>query len=465
MASLSIGLSALTVNQHLLDLTGQNIANANTDGYHRQVAELAARYNGGMIGSGVDLTKINRLVNTLVEQAINTSNSASENVSTQLSTMQQIQTLLSPTDGSLNDLLQRFFNQANQLSTQPADGTQRRVFLATASALADGINNLGNSLNSLQDGLADQMGQAVDGANQLIKQIAELNDRIQNLSLQKSDPNDLKDQRDQLISKLSSFINVQTIAEDYGQVGVVAGGVPVVLGNQFSKLEMYTDQNTGAPAFRVAGSTTPLNISDGQLAGLIKMRMQTIPNLHQQLNDLTQQLVRGIDEIHATSIPLTGSFGVLAGQRAATSSTLPLAQAGLTFTPQAGTLYVSVTNNTTGARTLSALNIDPATQSLQDIATALSSVPNLQGLVDTQTQTLRITAKPGFSFDFAGQLPTVPDTATITGTSTAQLAGVYRGAGNDRYSFTVVGNGTVGVTAGLSLEVRDSAGSLLGAFN
>src|SRR5262249_12108121 len=155
----------------------------------------------------------------------------------------------------------------------------------------------------------------------------------------------------------------------------IAGGVPVVLGNQSSKIEMYTDPATQNPAFRMAGSTATLTIAGGQLAGLMEVANQTVPHLLQQLNTWTQHLVRGVDEIHATSIPLTGSFSTLAGLRGVTDTTIPLAKAGLAFTPQAGTLYISVTNKTTGARTLKALTIDPAAQSLQDVATAIGGVP------------------------------------------------------------------------------------------
>src|SRR5439155_19269418 len=135
-----------------------------------------------------------------------------------------------------------------------------------------------------------------------------------------------------------------------------------------------------------------------------------------------------------------------AGVRAASSTTVPLAQAKLAFPPQAGSLFISVTNKATGNRTISEVQIDPATQSLQDVANAINAVPNLQGLVDTQTGTLKIIAAPGFGFDFAGRLATQPDSASITGTTQAQASGTYTGSVNDVYTYKVVGTGTIGVT-------------------
>src|SRR5205807_249726 len=129
----------------------------------------------------------------------------------------------------------------------------------------------------------------------------------------------------------------------------------------------------------------------------------------------------------------------LGGERGADDATVPLSQAGLSFPPQAGVLSVSVTNLATGERKLTQINIDPATQSLQGLATALGGVANLQAVVDTQTNTLKLLAAPGYAFDFAGRLPTAPGTVAITGTTTPSLQGTYTGAKNDDYTFTVSG--------------------------
>jgi flagellar hook-associated protein 1 FlgK len=105
-------------------------------------------------------------------------------------------------------------------------------------------------------------------------------------------------------------------------------------------------------------------------------------------------------------------------------------------------------------------------QSLNDIAAALSGVPNLQATVDSQTQTLRIFAANGFGFSFAGQLPTTPDTSGFTGTATPSLGGAYTGASNDTFTFRVGGaGGIVGVTPGLTLSVENAAGNVIATLN
>jgi flagellar hook-associated protein FlgK len=104
------------------------------------------------------------------------------------------------------------------------------------------------------------------------------------------------------------------------------------------------------------------------------------------------------------------------------------------------------------------------------VAKALSGVKNLQAVVDTQTNTLRIVAQPGFAFDFAGRLASAPDTSAITGTTTVQIVGTYTGTKNDALTYRVAtsppgGSGTIGVTPGLTLQVQDSAGNAVASLN
>jgi flagellar hook-associated protein FlgK len=111
------------------------------------------------------------------------------------------------------------------------------------------------------------------------------------------------------------------------------------------------------------------------------------------------------------------------------------------------------------------LTIDPTTDSLQDVAAALSAIDHLQAAVDSQTGTLQIWADPGFAFDFAGRLDPTPDPSAITGSARPAISGRFSGSANAAWTFDVVGSGSVGVTPGLTVEVRDAAGSLLASLD
>src|SRR5437899_1716466 len=178
MPSLSIGLSGLTANQLLIELTGQNIANAGTPGYHRQVADLRSRSYGLNVGDGVQVAGVRRFTNSLLDLAVNQNNVDLQNVSTQLGNMRQLQSLLASGNGSVDQLLGQFFNQLEQLSSKPDDQAQRRVVLNSAASLTNGITSLLGNLDQVQHGIDSQLQQVVGQINTLAPQIADLNSQI-----------------------------------------------------------------------------------------------------------------------------------------------------------------------------------------------------------------------------------------------------------------------------------------------
>jgi hypothetical protein len=187
--------------------------------------------------------------------------------------------------------------------------------------------------------------------------------------------------------------------------------------------------------------------------------------LQGRLDALASEMARRFDAMQATGLGLAGPHETLFGTRAISGVTVPLAQAETAFPVTAGSLFITVTNLSNGNRSLSEIAVNPATQSLQDVAAAISGIANVQAIADAQTNTLRIVAQTGFGFDFAGRLDPTPVTTALSGTAVPELGGAYTGDVNDQFDFRFVGSGTVGVTAGLKLEVRDSSGSLRAALD
>ncbi len=468
MSLYSIGVSALDAAQAALNMIGNNLANASTPGYHNQVMDLTEAYPSQIanisVGGGVQVADVRRLISNPLETAITNQTFSLADTTAQLNTLQQVQTYLSPSSGSVHDAIEQFFNDVNQLATNPSDATQRTVVIRDAQNLATTFNSLSASLTQVQNGLDSQLSNSVSEINTLGKQIAQLNAEIRNATASGAVPNNLLDQRDQLINQLAGDINVQVVPGDLNQVNVLAGGAPLVVSDQSQNLQ-YSLASGNQGQVTVAGSSTPLTVTGGQVGGMLSVRNQSLANVQTQLDTLAGAVAQQIDEVQATGLGVSGPATILSGTRGVTNVNAPLDKAGLAFPPQAGTLYVSVTNLSTGIRTLTPVNIDPATQSLNDVASALGAVPNIQAVTDPQTGTLQILAKPGYAFDFAGRLPSSPDTSGFTGTATPQVGGQYTGAKNDTYTFQVVGSGTVGVTPNLSLAVKDSGGNTLATLN
>jgi flagellar hook-associated protein FlgK len=461
MDSFSIGVSALAVSQQLLNLTGQNVANASTPGYHRQVASLAPLQTD-QTGEGVTVTGIRREVSAPLETALLNNTFESQNTTTQLDNLRQVQAYLAPGSGGIDSLLSNFFNQVQQLAASPTDQAQRSVVLNTAANLADNLNTVSNQLLQTTASLDQTGAKLVGNINDYAKQIADLNSQIETATAQGQQPNDLLDQRDQLISQLSQLVDVRVIPTDFNEVTVMAAGAPIVAGTNSLSFQYQVGANNQAVLLRADQSSQSLNVTGGQAAGLLQVRNGDLQQIRSQLDTLTQALVQGVDEAQATGIGLTGPLTSAGGSRGVSDSNVPLSHAGLNLPLSAGTLTISVTQPT-GARTLYRLNIDPATQSLNDVATALSGITGLSASVNASSDTLQITAANGYAFDFAGRLPSAP--TNVQGNIAAQVSGSYTGGTNDTYTYSVSGPGTVGVTAGLSLNVKDGQGNLLGSFN
>lgn len=464
MALESIGLSGLLTSQRLIDLTGQNITNANTAGYHRRVARLAVRTTGQETAMGVEITNISRTLDQSLEQAVTRSTFAFHDLDAQLGVLRQIEVELNPGTGSVADLLERFFNQSEELAGHPDDLTRRRAVIQTANSLTERLNSLFNNLETLRANLSERLERGVNEVNRLTTNIAQLNAAIQKNTVQGVNAEDLSDRRDQLINELAQWIDVRVLTLEHGSVNVLAAGLPVVLGSQKIDLQMSLD-GEGNTVLAAAGVPASLNVTGGQLRGLLEMRNQTTRSVQDSLNEFALSLVRTIDGVQATGLGFGGPFNELRSLRAVNNANVPLSQAGLAIPPKAGTLSVSVTDLATGQRSMTQIAIDPATQSLQDLASALSSIPHLQAIIDPQTNALTIVAAPGFAFDFAGRLSTTPDSTTLSGTSTPQLGVAYTGTSNEQFTFKVVGSGTVGVTPGLSLEVRNAANQVVATWN
>jgi flagellar hook-associated protein FlgK len=473
MSSFSIGLSALRANQIGLETVGQNLANAQTPGYHRQAPEFvsadAGAAAGVQVGLGVRVADIRRFRSDLLETAINDNTVQGGSTTAELNDSRQIEGYVSPNTSGIDSLLNSFYNQLQDLMARPDDSSLRRVASGGGVALANGIQSVATNLDQLKRGVDQELQQAASNINGVTSQIAELNLSIHRAETQGLTAADQRDQRDELVNDLAKLIDVRTI-EQNGQVTIQSASIPIVVGGTATPVQYQTNAQ-GDGQINVQGSPTAQLVTDGQLQGLLQVRNVTLPDQQNRLNLLAQTLAKSFDAIQATALGTSGPLTLATGLRSVNKTTVPLSQAGLAFPPQAGTLFISVTDPT-GQRTLRAVNIDPSTQSLQDVAAAINAIGNLNALVNSQSGTLQILAAPGYSFDFAGRLSTQPTTTSFSAATppTVQATGTYTGANNDVYTYSIAGisgpgPGSIGVTPGLLLNVTNQAGQTAASLN
>jgi flagellar hook-associated protein FlgK len=468
MLNLNIAHTGLQASQLAMDTVANNIANADTEGYHRQVTALQERtpqlVQNMLLGSGVELDRIERAYSQIIENSLTANLSERSAAAATLEIVRQVESLLTPGSGSLPERVQVFFNELERLSANPDDRVQREIVLRSAVNMTSQLRTTMEGLAQLRGNVAAEIRSLVDGVNAKSGQIAELNQQVYSALARGLQPNDQLDLRGQMVNELAEVMDAELAEQGEAHSVVLLGGGTMMIGQRGINLQVTQDQ-AGNLTITEQGADEPLRIEGGRLAGLLAAHNTVIRDYEDRLQAFATALMTAFDRAHATGLGLNGPFDSLRSQRSIGDVTAPLDQAGALLPIEAGQLSISITDQATGERRTESLMIDPATQSLQDIATALSGIAHLEAIADSQSGTLAIVADAGYAFDFAGRLDTAADASAVTGTSRVSLSGSYTGTANDRLTFRAVGSGTIGVTEGLTVEVRNAAGSVLGTFD
>ena len=402
MNAFPIGLSALAAGTRGLDLVGQNIANANTPGYHRQRLDFSSRTTDGFNGTGVEIAGMTRYEAQAVRTAILRGNSDQADASARLNVRRQVEATLGAGPGGIGGAFERFFNQVEGLTARPDDPAVRRPLIAAAGDLARQFTTAAADLDKLRADTGTEIRKTVNEVNDLTTRIADLNGRIQVVVQRGDQANDLQDQRDRLIDELSQRVDVRMIPQPYGAMNVMGTDTALVVGPFASQYSVASDA-AGNLIVTQQGSTRPATFSSGTLGGLLREYNTDLPTTRTRLDGLAREVMGRVNALHATGIGTDGPFASLTGTTPVANTATPLAGQNLWFPTQAGTLTVSVTDTATGNRTNTAITFNPATDSLQDLATAFGGVPGLTASVVSPANTLTLTAAAGYRFDFAGR--------------------------------------------------------------
>jgi len=460
MSNFDIGISGINAAQEAFAVIGNNIANAATDGYHRQRIELTPSVTSG-VGSaalgGVQVAGVTRMIDELLQQEIFRQQSSLSQVSQELSTLGTVETAFGELSGGsgLSAAIDDFFNALQDLSAHPSETIWQHQAVASAENMASQFRTLGEFLSTLQNQIELQADAVVGQINTLATQIAELNDQIQRREISGEQANTLRDQRDQLISDLSELVGVDTHAGEHGAVNISANGMPLVTDTTTLTLEAgLTAAANGSLGISPAGAYSyDTTVQGGQIGGLLSLRNTLVGGIQTDLDNLAGEIAQQVNQYHVQGVGSAGSFTRLTG-RTMTSTTLA------DFSPPVtdGNIYVRVTNTVTGAVTRSAIAVDASADSLETVATAISAVTGVSASVSSSK--LTISADANYTFDFLPAPLPSPTASTLTGTSppTVTVSGIYTGTQNDTFSFVVSGAGTVG-NGTLQLQVIDNGGA------
>ncbi len=467
MSNFSIGLSGLDAARSALEIIGNNIANAATPGYHRQRIELnaayASQYGDVLLGGGVDVEGITRIMDSLLEQEILRQRSMLEHVSQEFSTMRTVESTfgeLSTKDSGLNAAIDDFFNALSDLSANPEGIVWQNQAISAAEAMASQFRALGSFLTTLETEITLEAENCIEQINTLISNIAELNDSIKRIEVSGASANNLKDQRDQCITELSELIGVQTLEREYGVVDVTVGGIPAVMGSSYNELAVGLNQQSELGVTISGAYNYDSYVEGGWLGGLLSLKNSLISDVHSDLDDLAKAIIQQVNQYHVQGVGSEGSFTELTGWRMADED---LADFETTVTD--GKIYIRITNTSTEAVTRNEIDVDVSDDSLSDIATAILAFTGLTASV--QDSKLYIQADSNYEFDFLPGVLSEPTANNLTGGSVpdVSISGIYTGSSNQTYTCTVVGDGDVGIDSSLQIQVKNGNDEVVKTVN
>ncbi|HEY8094806.1 MAG TPA: flagellar hook-associated protein FlgK [Methylobacter sp.] len=325
---LSTSLSGLIAAQRSLETVQHNIANVNTDGYSRQrVAQgtnPAMLTGDGYVGQGVSVTNITRSYDQFINKQLSSSISAFGAVDHYHQLASRIDNITADPTTGIAPSLNNFFNALNEVANDPTSIPSRQALLSEAGVLTQNFNTMSGRFEEIRTQNNNDMEGMVNDINSLAKSIADLNVQI-SANLGKSQgikqPNDLLDQQDALLSKLSAIVNVSVVPQKDGTSSVFIGnGQALVLNGgatTFTTLPAQFAPGITDPNKLDIGIKTAVGIQDvtsqitgGSLGGALKFRDEILDTAQQQLGRVAAGLAMEVNATHKSGFDLSGIAGL-----------------------------------------------------------------------------------------------------------------------------------------------------------
>jgi flagellar hook-associated protein 1 FlgK len=294
MSLLGTGVTALNAAQLGLAVTQHNISNVNTAGYSRQAAMQvtngAMMSGAGAIGQGTRVHTVLRYYDDILTRQIQDAQTRSSELDTYHAMITRIDNLLADPTAGISPVLAGFFQAVQDVAANPTLVSARQSMVSGAEALVTRFQTLDNRLTQLYDETNTQLGAVVNEINTYSRDIAKLNERIIAQSNTGHPPNDLLDQRDQLVLELNKLVRVDSYLNSDNSLNVIAGsGHALVVSTVVMELETrpsISDPERLVVAARGSSAELPENYLDGgKLGGLLAFRRES---LDQAANSLGQ---------------------------------------------------------------------------------------------------------------------------------------------------------------------------------
>ena len=314
---LGTALTGLMAFQRAMQTSSNNVANVNTEGYSRQSTNIdtspSTFSDGNYIGNGVNVSNVTRSYDQFISNNVRTSASALGDADRFQTMTAQVDNLMANADTGMANTMKTFFSAVNGVASDPTSIPARQVLVTNASTLATQFNSVSSQLENLRAQNNAYMQTNIDNINSYTQNIADLNSKIASITRGGGTqfPNELLDQRDQLLAKLSENIDVSTLTRPDGSVDVFVGeGQALISGDSSSNFKLVNDTKDNMQIDVLMNGLNITNqFSSGSLAGAMKFRDQVLDPAQQQLGLVAAGIGLSFNNVHKQGFDLNGAAG------------------------------------------------------------------------------------------------------------------------------------------------------------
>lgn len=390
-STLNTAVLGMYTQQAAISVVSNNVSNANTPGYSREhpvIVETPPMQTGILtqagvpisFGTGSEVIDVQRITDPFLNAQYRQANSNTSFWNETNTQMQYIEQLFNTTNSNgLNTYYGNFESSAQQLATNPTNVANQEGFAQSAQTLMGNVQSTYTSLEQLQSNCTTQIQTQVGSINSVLKQISSLNVQIQQSSAAGTAPNQLLDQRDNLLDQLSGLTNYTVTNTSGNQIAINIGGTNVLAGHTYVPLKFQNA--TGDPnKSSVTANNMPVTFTQGQMGSLFNLRDTIIPQYETQLNSFALNFSTSINNVLTQSYDQNGNLGqplfnitTNPGQPVSLYSIKGTVPSGTAYDPtktldQIFTLPSSITLNINGAT----INVDPSTDTLNSLVSKIN---------------------------------------------------------------------------------------------
>ena len=305
--------SAIAAQQVVIDTVGHNIANAQTAGYTRQRAELAAatpqQFIYGAVGTGVTVADVTRARDQLLDGSVRQESGGESAATQRQSLLSSVEGILGePSDTGLANAMDQFWSGWSDLAAQPANGAAKAVVVQRGTAAATMLNQFSSRLTDLRAQTTTSLDNELTSANSLAKQIADLNGRIVTTEAGGGhQANDLRDARDRAVDQLAALGSVQAKNNPDGSMQVTFGTYTLVDGTHARQLQRITDVDGKAALAFTNQPDHALTPAGGSTQAQLDFLNGGVQGVQDQLDVIANRLATAVNAVVGQRVSATGA--------------------------------------------------------------------------------------------------------------------------------------------------------------